>query len=63
LTFQGVSLIGDRIPIHLCPDPFMMNENAVNLGFFNEKNIEIKSFAINREPGYDVLAAITYVRR
>ncbi|MNI21158.1 hypothetical protein D3C73_746650 [compost metagenome] len=49
--------MGDRIPIHKCPDPFMMNENEVNAAvahFLMSKDVDIKKVAVDKEKGYDV---------
>lgn len=46
------------IPIHKCPDPFMMNENDVNNAvaiFFKQSGVKVQKLAINTQTGIDVL--------
>jgi len=49
--------MGDRIPIQKCPDPFMMNENEVNISvadFLKSKHVDVQKVAVDKEKGFDV---------
>ncbi|WP_339236280.1 hypothetical protein MKX40_22330 [Paenibacillus sp. FSL R5-0517] len=46
-----------RIPIERCKDPFIMDENTVNLAvssYFENKGVDVKNVAKNKERGFDV---------